>query len=118
MFENNSETKSTAATSASVGCGTSDRTNFVGASGKSISSDVGKEVVAKEILGNTSEVWNHYEKIGFIDGVEKCKCKGYGRLYTCNLDNGTTHLRRRVQKCHLIPKYNYVSAYWLTIMVC
>ena len=118
MFENTLETKSTAATSPFVGCGTSDRTHFVGASGKRISSDVGKEVVAKEIWDNTSEVWNHYEKIGFIDGVEKCKCKDCGRLYTCNLDNGTTHLRRRVQKCHLIPKYNDVSAYWLTIMVC
>ena len=110
MFENTPDTKSTAATNASVGCGTSDRTKPVDASGKRISSDVRKEVVAKKVQGNTSKVWNHYEKICLIDGVKKCKCKGYGRLYTCNSNNGTTHLRRRVQKCHLIPKYNDVGA--------
>ena len=53
-------------------------------------------------------MWNHYEKIGLVDEAEKCKCKGRGRLYTCNPDNATTHLRRHVQKCHLIPKYNDV----------
>ena len=55
-------------------------------------------------------MWNHYEKIGLVDGAEKCKCKGCGRLYTCNSDNKTTHLRCHVQKCHLIPKYNDVGA--------
>ena len=50
------------------------------------------------------------QKNGLVDGAEKCKCKGCGRLYTCNLDNGTTHLRRHVQKCHLIPKNNDVGA--------
>ena len=109
MFENTSETKSVTATNVSVSCGTNDRTKSVGASGKIISSDVGKEVVLKKVRGNTSEVWNNYEKIGVVDGVEKCKCKGCGRLYTCNSDNETTHLRRHVQKCHLIPKYNDVG---------
>ena len=110
MFENTPETKSATATNVSVGCGTNDRIKSVSASGKRISSDVGKEVVAKKVRGNTSEVWNNYEKIGVVDGVEKCKCKGCGRLYTCNSENGTTHLRRHVQKCHLIPKYNDVGA--------
>ena len=96
MFENTHETKSATATNVYVGCGTNDRTKFVGASGKRISSDVGKEVVAKKFRGNTFEVWNNYEKIGVVDGVEKCKCKGCGRLYTCNSDNETTHLRRHV----------------------
>ena len=89
MFENTPETRSTIVTSAFVGCGTSDRTKFVGASGKRISSDVGKEIVAKKVRDSTYEVWNHYEKIDLINGLEKCKCKGYGRFYTCNLDNGT-----------------------------
>ena len=71
MFKNTPETKSATATNVSVGCGTNDRTKFVGASGKRISSDVGKEVVAKKVQGNTSEVWNNYEKIGVVDGVEK-----------------------------------------------
>ena len=55
IIENTPETKSTTATNVSVGCGTStnDRTKFVGASGKRISSDVGKEVVAKKVRGNT-----------------------------------------------------------------
>ena len=88
MFENTPETKSATATNVSVGCGTNDRTKSVGASGKRISSDVGKEVVAKKVRGNTFEVWNNYEKIGVVDGMEKCKCKGYGRLYACNSDNG------------------------------
>ena len=76
IFENTPETKSATTTNVSVGCGTStnDRTKSVGASGKRISSDVGKEVVAKKVRGNTSEVWNNYEKIGVVDGVEKCKC--------------------------------------------
>ena len=52
---------------------------------------------------------NHYKKIGLIDDMKKCKCKGCGRLYTCNSDNETTHLRHLVQKCHLIPKYNDVG---------
>ena len=104
MFENTPETKSATTTNVSVGCGTNDKTKSVGASGKRISSDVGKEVVAKKVQGNTSEVWNNYENIGVVDGVEKCKCKGCGRLYTCNSENGTTHLRRHVQKFHLIPK--------------
>ena len=110
MFENIPETKGTAATNVSVGCGTNDRTKSVGASGKRISSDVRKEVVAKKVQGNTFEVWNNYEKISAVDGVEKCKCKGCGRLYTCNSDTGTTHLRRHVQKSDLIPKYNGVGA--------
>ena len=112
MFENTHETKSTAATNASIsiGCGTSDRSQFVGISGKRISSDVGKEVVANKIRVNTSEVLNRYEKIGLVDGAEKCKYKGCGRLCTCNSYNETTHLRRHVQKCHLIPKYNDVGA--------
>ena len=55
-------------------------------------------------------MWNNYEKIDVVDGVEKCKCKGCGWLYTCNSGNGTTHLRRHVQKCHMIPKYNCVGA--------
>ena len=110
MFENIRETKSIVVTNAYVGCGTSDRTKSMGASGKRISSDVGKEVVAKKVQGNTSKVWNHYEKIGLVDGAGKCKCKGCRRLYTCNSDNGTTHLRHHVQKCHLIPKYNDVGA--------
>ena len=43
MFENTPETKSTTvAPNVSVGCGTNDRTKSVGASGKRISSDVGK----------------------------------------------------------------------------
>ena len=42
MFANTHGTKSIAATNVSVGCGTSDRTKSVGASGKRISSDVGK----------------------------------------------------------------------------
>ena len=46
IFENTPETKNTAATNASIGCGISDSTKFVGASGKRISNDVGKEVVA------------------------------------------------------------------------
>ena len=89
MFENTPKTRSTVVTSASVGCGTSDRTKSVGASGKRISSDVGKEIVAKKVQDNTYEVWNHYEKIDLIDVLEKCKCKGYGRFYTCNSDNRT-----------------------------
>ena len=84
MFENTLETKTATTTNVSVGCGTNDRTKSVGVSGKRISSGVGKEVVAKKVRGNTSEVWNNYEKIGIVDGVEKCKCKGCGRLYTCN----------------------------------
>ena len=59
IFENTLETKSTAATNASVGCGTSDRIKSVSASSKRISSDVGKEAVAKKVRGNTSEMWNH-----------------------------------------------------------
>ena len=110
MFENTHETKNIVATNASIGCGTSDRTKSIGVSGKGISSDVGKEIVAKKVRGNTSKVWNHYEKIGLVYGAEKCKCKGCGRLYTCNSHNGTTHLRHHVQKCHLIPKYNDVGA--------
>ena len=110
MFENTPETKSIVATNASVGCGTSDKIKSVGASGKRISSDVGKEAVAKKVRGNTSEVWNHYENIGLVDGAAKCKCKDCRRLYIYNSDNGTTHLRRHVQKCHLIPKYNDVGA--------
>ena len=54
MFENTPETKSTVATNVSVGYGTNDRTKSVRASGKRISSDVGKEVVAKKVRGNTS----------------------------------------------------------------
>ena len=42
MFENTPETKSATATNVSVGCGTNDMTMYVGASGKRISSDVGK----------------------------------------------------------------------------
>ena len=55
-------------------------------------------------------MWNHYEKISLVDEEKKSKCKGCGRLYTCHSDNGTTHLRRHIQKCHLIPKYNDVGA--------
>ena len=55
-------------------------------------------------------MWNHYEKISLVDVAEKCKCKGCGKLYTCNLDNEIIHLRRHVQKCHLVPKYNDVGA--------
>ena len=90
MFENTLETKSATTTNVSVGCGTSpnDRTKSVGASGKRISSDVGKEVVAKKVRGSTSEVWNNYEKIGVVDGVEKCKCKGCGRLYILGVSHG------------------------------
>ena len=110
MFENTPETKSATTTNVSVGCGTNDRTKIVGASCKRISSDVEKEVVVKKVRGNTSEVWNNYKKIGVVDGMEKCKCKGCRRLYTCNSDNRTTHLRRHVQQCHLIPKYNDVGA--------
>ena len=114
MFENIHKTKSIAATNAaanaSIGCGTSNMTKSVGISSKRISSDVGKEVVAKKVQDNTSEMWNHYENIGLVDEVEKCKCKGCGRLYTCNSDNETTNLRRHVQKCHLIPKNNDVGA--------
>ena len=51
MSENTPETKSTATTNASVGYGTSDRTKSIGASGKRISSDVGKEGVAKKARG-------------------------------------------------------------------
>ena len=43
MFENNPETRSTIATNASIGYGTSDRTKSVCAVGKRISSDVGKK---------------------------------------------------------------------------
>ena len=89
MFENTPKTRSIVVTSAFGCCGTSDRTKSVGASGKRISSDVGKEIVAKKVRDNTYEVWNHYEKIDLIDGLEKCKCKGYGRFYTCNSDNRT-----------------------------
>ena len=108
IFENTPETKSTIATNASIGCGTNNNIKSVCASSKRISSDVRKEAVAKKVRGNTSEMWNHYKKIGLVDGAEKYKCSA--RLYTCNLDNGTTHLRRHVQKCHLIPKYNDVGA--------
>ena len=110
MFENTLETKSTVATNASVGYRTSDRTKYVSASGRRIYSDVGKEVVSKKVRGNAYEVWNHYENIGLVDGVEKCKCKGSERIYTCDSNNGTTHLRHYVQKYHLIPKYNDVGA--------
>ena len=103
IFKNTPETKSTDATNASIGCGTNNKIKSVCASSKRISSDVGKEAVAKKM-------WNHYKKIGLVDGAEKCKCKGCGRLYTCNLDNGTTHLRCHVKKCQLIPKYNDVGA--------
>ena len=60
MFENTPETKSATATNVSVGCGTStnDRTKSVGASGKRISSDVGKEVVVKKVRGNTCHASN------------------------------------------------------------
>ena len=76
MFENTLETKSIAAIDASIGRGISDRTKSIDASGKRIYSDVGKKVIAKKVRGNSSKVWNHYEKIGLVDGVEKCKCKG------------------------------------------
>ena len=98
MFENTPETKSATATNVSVGCGTNDRTKFVGASCKRISSDVRKEVFVKKVRVNTFEVWNNYEKIGVVDGVKKCKCKGCGRLYTCNSDNGTTHFKTSCPK--------------------
>ena len=109
IFENTHEIKSIAATNAFIGCSTSDRNKSIVISSKRISSDVRKEVVAKKVRGNTSEVWNHYENIGLVDGVEKCKCEDRGKLYTCNSDNGITHLRRHVQKCHLIPKNNDVG---------
>ena len=41
---------------------------------------------------------------------ENARVVACGRLYTCNSENGTTHLRRHIQKCHLIPKYNDVGA--------
>ena len=117
MLENILGNKRTATTNAFIGCGTSDRVKSVGASGKRIYSDVGKEAITKKVQGNIFEVWNHYEKIGLVDGAEKCKCKGCGRLYTCNPDNGTTYLRRQVQKCHLIPKYNDVGAILISTLV-
>ena len=56
MFENTPETKSTTATNASIGCGTSDRTKSVGACGKKISSDVGQEGVDMKDRANISAV--------------------------------------------------------------
>ena len=50
MFEYTPKTKSIVAINASFGCGTSDRTKYVGANGKKISSDAGK-VVAKKVRG-------------------------------------------------------------------
>ena len=45
MFENTFETKSTTATNVSVGCGTNDRTNSVGVSGKELVVILGKKLL-------------------------------------------------------------------------
>lgn len=57
----------------------------------------------------TSEVWNYFDKIGLIDGVEKCRCKGCRGLYTCKSSSGTAHLKQHAQKCNSLIHYQDVS---------
>ena len=61
-----------------------------------------------------SEVWNYFERIGAIDGVEKCKCKSCQKLYTCKSQSGTNHLRRHFLSCFKTPKFHDVGSCWIT----
>ncbi|KAH6781690.1 hypothetical protein C2S51_006983 [Perilla frutescens var. frutescens] len=57
-----------------------------------------------------SDVWKYNIRIGKINGAEKCECKNCGKLYTCNPDSGTNHLKCHVEKCLKTPlKYHDVG---------
>ncbi|KAL2485317.1 zinc finger BED domain-containing protein RICESLEEPER 2-like [Abeliophyllum distichum] len=61
----------------------------------------------KKAKFNSSDVWNHFEKIGMKDGKEKCKYIDCGKVYGCQpagREGRTSHLLRHILKCPLIPK--------------
>ncbi|XP_057790932.1 zinc finger BED domain-containing protein RICESLEEPER 4-like [Salvia miltiorrhiza] len=68
------------------------------------------EEVSKGAKKPRSEVWNFFDKVGKVNGVEKCKCKHCHKLFTCKVESGTTHLRRHTDKCFKTPQYHDVSA--------
>ncbi|KAL2475032.1 hypothetical protein Adt_35768 [Abeliophyllum distichum] len=43
----------------------------------------GIESFKKKAKLSSSDVWNHFEKIGMKDGKEKCKCIDCGKVYGC-----------------------------------
>ena len=64
----------------------------------------------KKVKALTSNVWNFFVKIGVDkDDKEKCKCKDYGKEYTCASKLGTSHLSRHIPRCHKIPRFHDVG---------
>ena len=58
----------------------------------------------------TSDCWKHFEKITITsDGIEKCKCKGCGKEYSCSSKGGTSHLHRHISKCLMLPRFDDVG---------
>nr|GMD42790.1 zinc finger BED domain-containing protein RICESLEEPER 2-like [Ipomoea batatas] len=68
----------------------------------------------KRVKTTTSDVWKSFSKIGLVDGKEKAKCNGCGKLYVVSGSQyGTSTLSRYIPKCVALPKYHNIGTMML-----